>query len=112
MFSSAYMIERYISPHPMLSFGSAGHWQCCIAPKVGALVVELDTAALDEPRSYRHRLATRPLTPGEAGVSPSSADALEHLQSGSVGPAPRTLAMPSKHQCGSSTRRGPDGGRG
>jgi hypothetical protein len=56
MFSSAYMIERYISPHPMLSFGSAGHWQCCIAPKVGALVVELDTAALDESRqSYSLR---------------------------------------------------------
>jgi hypothetical protein len=34
--------------------------------------------ALDEPQSYRHRLATRSLTAGEAGVWPSSADALEH----------------------------------
>jgi hypothetical protein len=33
---------------------------------------------LDEPESYRHWLTTRSLTPDEAGVSPSSADALEH----------------------------------
>jgi hypothetical protein len=30
-----------------------------------------ETAELDESQSYRHRLATRSLTPGEAGVRSS-----------------------------------------
>src|SRR5450759_1018126 len=78
MLSSAYVFERYISPHPMLSFGSAGHWQCCIAPKAGALVVELDTAALDGGMVKPHRLDTfsvRRINGAEAsGIQPARTD--------------------------------------
>jgi hypothetical protein len=46
--------------------------------QAGARITLALTVAPDEPQPYRHRLATRSLMPGEAGVRPSSADALEH----------------------------------
>ena len=66
----------------MLSFGSAGHWQCCIAPKAGALVVELDTATLDEHQASRPTIGWRLLSAQNDSASPGAGDDPAWLRDG------------------------------
>src|SRR5664280_1522772 len=57
------------------------------------------TAELDEAGACRQRLATRSLTPSEAGIWLSSAGALAHRPDGTCRTSPWALAYGRKRQC-------------
>jgi hypothetical protein len=65
-----------------------------VPTRAGVSRLTPDTAALDDQQSYRHRLATRSLTPGEAGVRPPSADAAPPRPSQQSRRSPPTRSHP------------------